>query len=181
MQPEMRRKLVREILDEDKNIQQRVSQIQRKNIPQEDAKFLRKQLNTDDVQKLNIYAASIRKVLEHKATISKFLLSHSINENTLNKYIIDISSVEELMAMYNYIVNIYRSLGLSQKSRQAMKSIFMSFSFYIDTIIKNMKMALPLLSENPNIQSYKNAISFYEIIDGQLKKGVPFEITLDEF
>ena len=113
MQPGLRRKLVREILDEDKNIQQRVSQIQLKNMPKEDAKFLRKQLNTNDLQKLQIYASSIRKVLEHKATISKFLLSHSINENTLNKYIIDISSIEELMAMYNYIVTIYRSLGLS--------------------------------------------------------------------
>ena len=59
-----------------------------------------------------------------------------------------------------------------------MKSIFMTFSFYIDTIIKKLKMALPLFSENPNIQSYKNAISFYEIIDGQLKKGIPFEITM---
>ena len=139
MQPELRKKLVREILDEDKNIQKRVSEIQLKNIPKEDATFLRKQLKTDDVQKLNIYASSIRKILEHKANISKLLLSHSINENTLNKYIIDISSVEELMSMYNYIVAIYRSLGLSQNSRQSMKSIFMTFSFYIDTIIKKLK------------------------------------------
>jgi hypothetical protein len=38
--------------------------------------------------------------------------------------------------MYNYIVDIYRGLGLSQQSRTAMKSIFMSLDIYIRVSLK---------------------------------------------
>jgi hypothetical protein len=40
MQPDLRRKLIREVLDDDKNINKRVSQIQIKNAPKEDARLL---------------------------------------------------------------------------------------------------------------------------------------------
>jgi hypothetical protein len=92
-------------------------------MPKQDMALLRSQLNTNEIQKLNIYASSIRKLLEHKANISKLLLSYSINQDTLNKYLFNISSIEELMSMYNYIVGIHRGLGLSQQSRKAMKSV----------------------------------------------------------
>ena len=171
MQNDLRRKLIRETLDEDKHINKWVAQIQIKNIPKEDALLLKSQLNSDEIQKLNVYASSIRKILEHKANRSKLLLSYSTNQDTLNKYVVDISSIEELVSMYNYSVSIYRGLGLSQTSRLAMNSIFVTFEFYIDSIVKNLKMALPKVSDNWNIQSFRNAINFYEIIDNQLKKG----------
>ena len=62
--------------------------------------------------------------MEHKAHISKMLLSYTINQETSNKYTMDSSSVEELKTMYNYITGIYRGLGMSQQSRSSMKSIF---------------------------------------------------------
>jgi hypothetical protein len=42
MQTDLRRKLIREVLDTDKNINKRVSQIQIKNVPKEDARLLKK-------------------------------------------------------------------------------------------------------------------------------------------
>ena len=41
MQPDLRKKLIREVLDDDKNINKRVSQIQIKNVPKEDARLLK--------------------------------------------------------------------------------------------------------------------------------------------
>ena len=136
MDPDIRKKLIREVLDEDRNINKRVSEIQIKNLPKQDALLLQNQLNTTEIQKLNLYASNIRKILEHKAFVSKMMLSNTISNDTLNKYIIDISSIEEIMTMYNYIVGVYRGLGLSQQSRNAMKSIFMSFDIYINSIVK---------------------------------------------
>jgi hypothetical protein len=108
------------------------------------------------------------------------LLSYSINKDTINKYILDISSIEELNTMYNYIVFLYRKLGNSQQTRLSMKSIFMTFEFYVDNIVKKLKMALPKVSDSLNINSFKNAISFYEILYNQLKNGVFVEISRDD-
>ena len=136
MQSDLRRNLIREVLDSDKNINKRVSQLQLTNIPKEDALLLKSQLNSDEIQKLNVYASRIRKILEYIAHISKLLLSYTINQETLNSYIIDLSNIEELKTMYNYITGIYRGLGMSQQSRNAMKSVFMTFEVYIDNLVK---------------------------------------------
>ena len=56
-------------------------------------------------------APPIGNVLEHKANISNMLLSYTTSQDTLNKHIIDVSSIEELMAMCSYIVGAYRNLG----------------------------------------------------------------------
>jgi hypothetical protein len=93
------------------------------------------------------------------------LLSNVINQESLNKYIIDLSSIEELKTMYNYIVGMYRNLGLSQQSRQVMKSIFMTLENYTDSIVKHMKLALTKVSNNLNINSFKTALNFYAIIN----------------
>ena len=81
----------------------------------------------------------------------------------------DLSSIEELKHMYHYIVSIYRNLGLSQQSRQAMKSIFMTFEIYIDSTVKHMKMGLTKVSNNLNMNSFKTALNFYEIVNTHLK------------
>ena len=52
------------------------------------------------------------------------LLSYTINQDTLNNYAIDMSSIEEIAVMYNYIVGTYRNIGGNQQSRQSMKSLF---------------------------------------------------------
>jgi hypothetical protein len=74
MQTDLRRKLIREVLDTDKNINKRVSQIQIKNVPKEDARLLKRQLNSDKIQKLNVYASSVRKILENKSANIKIVI-----------------------------------------------------------------------------------------------------------
>ena len=52
MQEDLRRKIIREVLDSDKNINKRVSQIQIKNVPKEVVRLHKKQLNSDKIQKI---------------------------------------------------------------------------------------------------------------------------------
>ena len=61
-----------------------------------------------------------------------------------------------------------------------MKSIIMTFEVYVDNIVKNLKMALPKVSDSLNIKSFKSAIFFYEIIDNQVKKSNIFVTTRDD-
>ena len=61
MEHDLRRKLIREILDEDKNINARVAKLQIQNMPKQDRALLQSQLNTDEIQKLNLYASTIKK------------------------------------------------------------------------------------------------------------------------
>ena len=104
----LRNKLIREILDTDKNANKRLSQIQLKNMPKEEARAVHTQLNREEIQKLNIFVSSLRKSLEHKAIITKIIAERTVRYNKLNNYIIDICSVEEILIMYNYIVNVYK-------------------------------------------------------------------------
>ena len=108
----LRNKLIREILDNDENINKRLTSIQLKSIPKDESRVIHTQLNKEGIQKLNIFVASLRKSLEHKAIIAKIMVDRTVRYNKLNNYIIDIVSVEEILTMYNYIVNVYK------KSRQ---------------------------------------------------------------
>ena len=104
----LRNKLIREILDTDKNINKRLTSIQLKNMPKEETKLINDTLNKEEIQKLNIFVASLRRSLEHKAIIAKVMVDRTVRYNKLNNYIIDIVSVEEILTMYNYIVNVYK-------------------------------------------------------------------------
>ena len=72
MASDLRRKLIREVLDSDKNINKRASQIQikkystrRRDVTQKSIKLRR------DTKKINVYASSIRKYWNIKRTHQK--------------------------------------------------------------------------------------------------------------
>ena len=104
----LRNKLIREILDTDKNITKRLTSIQLKSIPKDESRVIHTQLNKEGVQKINIFVASLRRSLEHKANIAKIMVDRTVRYNKLNNYITDICSVEEILTMYNYIVDVYK-------------------------------------------------------------------------
>ena len=101
MQSDLRRKLIREVLDSDKNINKHVSQIQIKKYTKRRRSITWKSTKYKWDARIKYICLEYKKILDHKANISKLLLSYSINQDTLNKYVIDISSIEELMSMYS--------------------------------------------------------------------------------
>jgi hypothetical protein len=176
----LRNKLIREILDTDKNANKRLSQIQLKNIPKEEARAVQTQLNREGIQKLNIFVSSMRKSLEHKAIITKIIAERIVRYNKLNNYIIDICSVEEILTMYNYIVDAYKKVGNTQQTRLLMKSILMSMEDNIDTIVENLKISKYKITTTRHLQSFLYAQGLYELIQEQLKKEIFHEITMHD-
>ena len=108
MDNSLRKKLIREVLDNDKHINNRVSQIQLRKIPKDETRVLYIQLNKEEIQKLNIFVASLRKSFEQKAIIAKIMADRALRFNKFNSYIIEICSVGEILTMYNYSVNVYK-------------------------------------------------------------------------
>ena len=52
----VRKKLIREVLDSNRDINARVAKLQIQNMPKQDRVLLQSQLNNDEIQKLNLYA-----------------------------------------------------------------------------------------------------------------------------
>ena len=135
---DLRRKLIREVLDSDRNINKQVAYIQFKNVPKNEVALLHHQMDPEEVQKLGIFVSSLRKTLEHKNNSSKMLLSPVAK--SIEKHIMNLCGVEEIITMYNYIVSVYRKMGHSNQTRITMKSIFASLEGYTKSIVKNMRM-----------------------------------------
>ena len=62
----VRKKLIREVLDSDSYINARAAKLQIQNMPKQGRVLLQSQLNNDDIQKLNLYASTIKKYLNIK-------------------------------------------------------------------------------------------------------------------
>ncbi len=65
---DLRRKLIREVLDRDKNINKQVSYIQFKNAPKNEVALLHHQMDPEEAQKLGIFVSSLRRRWGIKAT-----------------------------------------------------------------------------------------------------------------
>ena len=63
---ELRKKLIKEVLDSDKMINKRLSYIQFKNVPKNETALLHHQMDPKEVQKLGVFVSTLRKTLEHK-------------------------------------------------------------------------------------------------------------------
>ena len=165
--------MIREALDNDKNTNKRVARMQIKNVPKDEVALLQSELNTEEIQTMSIYVSSLRKVFEHKAHVSKTMLSYNIKPTTLNKFIVDISSIEEIMTMYSCVGGICRKLGNNPQTRLTAQCIFMSVGSYVANIVKNLRMVTPRVSGvvGANMSSFIMALSLHELTDAQLKKG----------
>ncbi len=132
---------------------------------------MQSQLNTEEIQQVGIFIASLRKVLEHKSHVAKMAQSYIAKPNQVNKYIIDICKVEEVISMYSFIVSIYRKVGNNQQITLTMKSIFMGIEAYIKNIVKNMMFLISTVSGTHHSPLFITALSLSEVIDEQLRTG----------
>ncbi len=129
---DLRRGLIREVLDSDKNINKKVVHIKFKNVPKNEVALLHHQMDPEEAQRLGIFVSSLRKTLEHKNNSSKFVLSPGAK--SIDKHIMNLCGVEEAITMYNYTVSVYRKMGHTSQTRVTMKSIFASLEGYTKSI-----------------------------------------------
>ena len=117
-------------------INKRLSYIQFKNVPKNEFALLHHQMDPEEVQKLGVFVYTLRKTLESNNNSSTMLLSPGATQ--IDKHIMNMCSVEDIITMYNYIVAVYRKNGHSNQARITMKSIFASLEGYVKSIVKNM-------------------------------------------
>ena len=87
----------------------------------------------------------------------------------IDKHIMNLCGVEDIIMMYNYIVSVYRKNGHSNQTRITMKSIFASLESYVKSIVRNMKLSFDRIAGSPHKSAFLHAFGIYELIIEQLK------------
>ena len=180
MNIENRRKLIREILDSDKNINARVSNIQRQKIlgvVEEVNPYI--QINQEDINKMKLYASTLRQVLEKRYLLTNNFLSDDTLLN-VNKYIVELGQTEDVIAAYNNVVSIYLNPRNTQETKSYIRRILIAFEEMVHNIAINVfeiigHIKITRKQDHINLMIY--ALTLYKIILEQMDKGVFHIIT----
>ncbi len=70
------------------------------------------------------------------------MLALSPGAKHIDKHIMSLCGVEEVITMHRYVVSVYRKMGNSSQTRNTLRSIFTSPEGYAKSIVKNMKLAM---------------------------------------
>ena len=167
----LRKKLIDEVLDVDKNIKKRLMKIQIRNLPKEDTAALYTAFDPEELQKLSVFVSSLRKSLENKAHVARLVATEWQKNKPFERNLVVLCAVEEILIMYNYLVSLYRRPGSSQQTRLAMKSILMSLQENLEKIIQNMSAASTKIVGTHYQASYMQALGAYKLVLADLKKG----------
>ena len=98
MNKNIRHRQIREILDNDLNINRQLLRIQIKSVPKDDMPIQPlTQTNNNELQRFNLSVSSLRQILEYKANVTRAKIDE--------RNIIILCSTEEVLSMYNFIVN----------------------------------------------------------------------------
>ena len=105
MDSSTRKKLIREVADADRNINARLSKIQRKtvrSIPEEVEPFC--QIGQEEIDSMKVAITALKQLLEKKALLVKQFV-HQIADYANNKdTIMDIAQIEDVLTAYNNVV-----------------------------------------------------------------------------
>ena len=100
MNKNIRNRQIREILDNDLNINRQLLRIQIKNVPKDDMPIQpHTQTNNIELQRFNLSVSSLRQILEYKANVTRAKIDA--------RNIIILCSTEEVLSMYNFIANSF--------------------------------------------------------------------------
>ena len=167
-----RKRLIREVLDEDMNINKRVADITRQKvmgIAEEVSPYV--QLNQEEFDKMGVSTTALRQILEKKA-----LLSHRIvnTGDVSTKYFVEVSHVEDVVAAYNATVTLYLNPRNTQQTRATIGRTFGEVEPLIQQIHGNLGeiirgLRTPRELRFVNIVIYGYAL--YEIIQNQYASG----------
>ena len=175
MNIENRRKLVREILDSDKNINIRVSNIQRQKllgVVEDVNPYI--QINQEDINKMKIYASTLRHVLEKRYLLTNNFLGDDTLPN-VNKYIVELAQTEDVIASYNNVVSVYLNPRNTQETKTYIRRMLVTFEDMVRNISINVfeiigRIKISRKQEHINLMIY--ALTLYKIILEQMNTGV---------
>ena len=139
MDMENRKRYIREVLDEDMNMKQRVVDLNRyrvMGIVDEVTPYV--QIDQDEINKMRVAAATLSQVLEKKALLANQIRS-GMDEDGVNANIIDLAHTEEVISAYNAVVTIYLNPRNTQETRSYISQILTSFEGKVSEIHDNMQ------------------------------------------
>ena len=138
MNMETRRRLINEVLDSDKNINKRVSNIQRQKllgVTEDVAPYI--QINQEDINKMKLYASTLRQVLEKRYLLTNIFLSDD-SLPSLNKYIVELAQTEDVMVAYNNVVSVYLNPRNTQETKTRIRRLLIAFEEIVRSIAINI-------------------------------------------
>ena len=178
---ENRRRLIKEVLDSDKNINVRVSNIQRQKllgVTEDVTPYI--QLNQSDINKMKLYASALRFVLEKRYLLTNNFLSDIANMTQINRYIIETAQTEDVISAYNKVVSIYLNPRNTQETKSYIGRILIAFNEMVHNIAKNLFEILTNIKNRGSQEHIKliiYSLTLYKIILEQLGTGVFHIIT----
>ena len=111
---------------------------------------------------------------------AKLITSIWVKGKAMGKYLNDICNVVQIFTMYNYIVGVYRKVGVSQYTRLAMKTVLATVQKNAELIVTYMNQFLPQVNGTEHMESYLHALSVYRLMVAQIKKDTFNPITKKE-
>ena len=101
---------------------------------------------------------------------AKLLTSVWVKGKAMDKYLSDMCNVTQVSTMYNYIVGVYRKVGVSQYTRMAMKTVLVTVQKNAELIVAYMDQFLPQINGTEHMPSYLHALSVYRLMVARIKK-----------
>ena len=180
MDMENRRRLIKEILDSDKNINMRVSNIQRQKlmgVVEDVNPYV--QINQEDINKMKIYASTLRQVLEKRYLLTNNFLSDDSIPN-VNKYIVELAQTEDVIQAYNNVVSVYLNPRNTQETKTYIRRLLIAFEEIVRSIGINIfeiigRIKISRKQDHINLMLY--ALTLYKIIGEQMNTGIFHIIT----
>ena len=180
MNMETRRRLIKEVLDSDKNINKRVSNIQRQKllgVTEDVAPYI--QINQEDINKMKIYASTLRQVLEKRYLLTNNFLSDDSLPN-VNKYIVELAQTEDVILAYNNVVSIYLNPRNTPETKSYIRRLLIAFEEIVKSIGINIfeiigRIKISRKQDHINLMLY--ALTLYKIIGEQMNTGIFHIIT----
>ena len=177
---ENRRRLIREVLDSDKNINIRVSNIQRQKllgVTEDVAPYI--QINQEDINKMKLYASTLRQVLEKRYLLTNNFLSDDSLPN-VNKYIVELAQTEDVILAYNNVVSIYLNPRNTPETKTYIRRLLIAFEEIVRSIGINIfeiigRIKISRKQDHINLMLY--ALTLYKIIGEQMNTGIFHIIT----
>ena len=170
MDMENRKRYIREVLDEDMNMKQRVVDLNRyrvMGIVDEVTPYV--QIDQDEINKMRVAAATLSQVLEKKALLANQIRS-GMDEDGVNANIIDLAHTEEVISAYNAVVTIYLNPRNTQETRSYISQILTSFEGKVSEIHDNMQDIIANMKTlgRPHVASMIYAFSLFGLLRDQL-------------
>ena len=168
---ENRKRYIREVLDEDMNMKQRVVDLNRYRVMGiVDEVTPNIQIDQDEINKMRAAAATLSQVLEKKALLANQIRSDTDEEEGVNANIIDLAHTEEVLAAYNAVVTVYLNPRNTQETKSYISQILTSFEGKVSEIHASMQGIIAGMKQQrrPHVESMIYALSLFGLILDQL-------------